>query len=604
MKSMDSLYNNERIERFVTAAILAACAAAALSFALLLGFEMTGLWLTVLYVIQVTALLIFIAERLFRMFTARSISEYAKTHWLGLTLLAILLVILFVSPFSAKNTHTIRHYAIGTYLLLQIVGKISGIAADIAAHGRNPAQVIVTSFIILIIIGAIFLMLPKSTTGGHIGFVDALFTSTSAVCLTGLTVQDTGGYFSYRGQLVILSLIQMGAMAIMVFGAVFALIMRQAWNASERAAMQDMLAMEARSRLGRIMLFIFVSTAILESLGALCLMGTWPSEKIDAHHGVLFVSVFHSVSAFCNSGFTLFSDSLRGVWNSCGTYLVVCPLIILGGLGFGVLYDITRVTVERVRRGIYRKFSRTRPVLEVPPRRVELQTKVVLVVSAILIVGGAIAMLLFESILSAQAIEPAGMETAVSPQRSFGILDALFQSITARTAGFSTVDIGSLSGPSLFVLLLLMLIGGSPGSVAGGMKTVTIAILVMAACTTLRKRSDVEIFNRSIPLVIVGRAITIMLLFLLTLFAVTLLLCITERNSSFTMGQLFFEAASAVSATGLTTGITSSLTTAGKLLIILAMIIGRLGPLTLLTWLALNVEPARYSYPEEPIMTG
>jgi trk system potassium uptake protein TrkH len=600
---MELAYTNERLEKFITAAILGACAAAAVSFALLLGFDRATLPLTLLYLIQVAALFIFISEEFFRMVVAHSASRYAREHFFAFSLIALLLIVLAVAPRFGENTRTVRHYAVGIYLLIQIVGKITKFAADRTAKGKNPAKVILASFVILIALGTIFLMFPKCTAGGDISFVDAFFTAVSATCLTGLTVQDTGTYFTGRGHLVILCLFQMGALGIIVFGAIFALMIRQAWNASERAAIRDMLCMEARSRLGKLLVFVFAFSAIIESLGALCLMNTWSPEKLNGH-GTFFVSVFHSVSAFCNAGFSLFSDSLGSCRHSAGLYLVVCPLIILGGLGFTVLYDVTRLIADRTRHAFCRKFRPTSHILQRPPKRMHLQSRVVLIVSTILIICGAIGLLLFENILPVQSVDPAGISSGSAPQRSFGLLDALFQSITARTAGFNTVDIGSLSAPSLFILTLLMLIGGSPGSAAGGIKTIAVAILVMSAYTTLLKRSEVEISNRSVPLVAVGRAITIVLLFLLALFAVTLLLCITERHSSFTMSQLFFEAASALASAGLSTGITSSLTIAGKLLIILSMIIGRLGPLTLLTSLTLNMKPARYSYPEEPIMVG
>jgi trk system potassium uptake protein TrkH len=601
---MQQAHRKQQIERFIAVAIVGACAMAAMSFALLLGFEMTTLSRTVLYVIQMVALFIFIAEKFFRMLTARSASQYAKIHWLGLSLIALLFIVLAASGGFGQSAHTVRHYAIGIYLLLQIVSKISNFAADIAARGRNPANVIVGSFIILIVLGTVFLMLPKSTVAGKISFADALFTATSAACLTGLTVQDTGAYFTHRGHVVVLALIQIGALGIIIFGAVFALMMRQAWNAGERAAIQDMLSMEARSRLGKMMLFVFASTAVIELLGALFLLNMWPSETLGENRGTVFLSIFHSVSAFCNSGFTLFSNSLNAYRHSFGVYLIICPLVILGGLGFAVLYNILCIILDKIRRAFCRKFNQISPLLETPPKKAELQTRVVLITSAILIIGGAIGLLLFENIMPMAVIKPDGLEAAAAPQESFGILDALFQSVTARTAGFSTVDIGSLSPPSLFILTLLMLIGGSPGSAAGGIKTVTIAIIAMTAWTTLRKRSSVEISSRSIPLLAVGRAITIALLFLSTLFAATLLLCITERNSGFTTQQLLFESASALGSVGLTTGITHSLTTAGKWLIIVAMLIGRLGPLTLLTSLTLNIKPVRYSYPEEPIMVG
>lgn len=589
---MELSYKNERLEKVMTAAIIVACAATALSFALLLGFEMTTLSRATLYAIQIVALFIFLGDRLYRMFTARSSAKYVKSHWPAFALLVILFIMLALAPWFGTRAHTVRHYTISIYLLIQMVAKMSNAAADITAKGRNPAKIIVASFGILIIVGTIFLMLPRSTTDEqHTGFVDALFTATSATCLTGLTVQNTASHFSYRGQLVILALIQLGALGIIIFGAVFALMIRQAWSARENAAIKEMLGMEVRSRLGKMMLFIFVSTAVIESLGALLLLNTWTSEAFDATHSAMFVSVFHSVSAFCNAGFTLFADGFGDYGYCWGLYLVVCPLIILGGLGFSVLYDLAAIFKDKTKRAYYHRFHPTF-VFERSPKRMELQTRIVLIVTAILIVGGTIALLLFENTLPTEQ------------GKHFGLLDSLFQSITTRTAGFSTVDIGTMSGPSQFILIMLMLVGGSPGSTAGGIKTVTLAILVMAAYTTIRKRSDVQIANRSVPLAAVGMAITVTLLFLLAMAVITLLLCITERHSSFAMGQLFFETASALSACGLSTGITTSLTTGGKLLIIMAMLIGRLGPLTLLTALTLNMKPARYSYPEEPITAG
>lgn len=589
---MELSYKNERLEKVITAAIIGACAAAALSFALLLGFEMTTLSLATLYLIQVAALFIFLGERIYRMFTARSSTKYVKSHWPAFMLIVILFIMLAIAPWFGTSAHTVRHYTIGIYLLIQMVAKMSNAAADITAKGRNPAKIIVASFGILIIVGTVFLMLPRSTSDQrHTGFVDALFTAASATCLTGLTVQNTASHFSYRGQLVILALIQLGALGIIIFGAVFALMIRQAWSARENAAIKEMLGMEVRSRLGKIMLFIFVSTAIIESLGAMLLLNTWSPDTLDTSHSAMFVSVFHSVSAFCNAGFTLFTDGFGGSGHCWGLYLVVCPLIILGGLGFSVLFDLFGVACDKISRSWYHRFRPT-AVFETSPKRIELQTRIVLIVSAILIVGGAIALLLFENILPTEQ------------GKHFGLLNAIFQSITTRTAGFSTVDIGGMSGPSQFILIVLMLIGGSPGSAAGGIKTVTLAILFMTAYTTIRKRSDVQIANRSVPLAAVGMAITVTLLFLLAIAAITLFLCITERHSGVTMGQLFFETASALSACGLSTGITASLTTGGKLLIIMAMLIGRLGPLTLLTALTLNMKPARYSYPEEPITAG
>jgi len=273
-------------------------------------------------------------------------------------------------------------------------------------------------------------------------------------------------------------------------------------------------------------------------------------------------------------------------------YVVVCPLIVLGGLGFGVLYDIAGVAVDRMTR--FCKTSLNRQCLTIrAPKRMWLQTKIVLAVTACLIVGGTFALVFFERY--------AGQDAA---RKDFGFLDGLFQSVTARTAGFNTVDVGALTAASKFILILLMFIGGSPGGTAGGIKTVTLAVVIMAVIATLRKRDEVEMFGRSVRLVIVRRAITITVLFTVVLFAGTLALSVTERANGFSMLDVMFETSSALGTVGLSTGITPALTTAGKLIIIVVMLIGRLGPLTLLASVTFNLKPARYSYPDEAIMAG
>jgi len=311
-----------------------------------------------------------------------------------------------------------------------------------------------------------------------------------------------------------------------------------------------------------------------------------------------FYSIFHSISAFCNAGFSLFSDSLRSYNKRPQVYVVICPLIILGGLGFSVLYDLANIAADRVKRFFKRRFSKQHRFSMETPKKMRLQTKIVLSVSAFLIVSGMLAILLFERHAPAASCEArAGAENP-------GVLGALFQSVTARTTGFNTVDISQLSPSSRFVLILLMFVGGSPGSTAGGIKTVTLAVVIMTVFAALRKREEVEMFKRSVRIVVVGRAITVTLLFVAVLFAATLALSITENANGFTMSQIFFEAGSALGTVGLTTGITPSLTTAGKVIIMVVIFVGRLGPLTLLAALTFNLKPARYNYPDEAIIVG
>jgi trk system potassium uptake protein TrkH len=258
-----------------------------------------------------------------------------------------------------------------------------------------------------------------------------------------------------------------------------------------------------------------------------------------------------------------------------------------------VLYDLVNTATDRVKRILKKLFFKRYRLSMETPKRLRLQTKIVLSVSACLIVMGMLAIMLFERYT--------GQDNSANRNDFLG---ALFQSITARTAGFNTVDISSLSASSQFILILLMFIGGSPGSTAGGIKTVTLAVVIMTAVAALRKRQEVEMFKRSVRMVVVGRAITVTLLFAAVLFITTLALSISENSNGFTMSQIMFEAGSALGTVGLTTGITPSLTNAGKLIIIATMLIGRLGPLTLLAALTFNIKPARYNYPDEAVIVG
>jgi trk system potassium uptake protein TrkH len=484
---------------------------------------------------------------------------------------------------------------VGVYLVLQVVIKVCRTVVNLAASGRNPTRTLIASFFVLIITGALLLMLPRASAAENLSPVDALFTATSATCVTGLVVRDTGNDFSLMGQMIILTLIQLGGLGIVVFGAVFALLLGQALSLRERVAMQDLLSARTLGRIGNMIAFIFVGTLLIETVGVVSLFGMWDDVPgwVGNVHQQWFCSIFHSISAFCNAGFSLFSDSFVGYNKRPQVYTVICPLIILGGLGFGVLYDLVNIAADRVRRFFKRRFSRHYRFSMEAPRRMQLQTKIVLSASACLIILGTLGILLFER----YAAESSSVENT-------GVLGALFQSITARTTGFNTLDISKLSASSRFILILLMFIGGSPGSTAGGIKTVTLAVVIMTVIAALRKREEVEMFKRSVRIVVVGRAITVTLLFVLVLFGATLVLSITENENGFTMSDIFFETGSALGTVGLSTGITGSLTTAGKSIIIAVMLIGRLGPLTLLAALTFNLKPVRYNYPDEAIIVG
>jgi len=594
---MQILYKSKRLEKVLISINALAAAVVAASFVALFGFDKPLLPEMILYNVQVTLLCVFVAEKIIRLFNAASKVEFLRGNWFEIPLLLALGIVVFGAGrwFDIVELAAVQHFAVGIYLVLQVVTKLCRTSVNLAASGRNPTKTLIASFLVLIVSGAGLLMLPKASATENISLVDALFTATSATCVTGLIVKDTGSDFSLMGQVIILALIQLGGLGIVVFGAVFALLLGQALSLRERVAMQDLLSARTLGRISNIIAFIFVGTILIEAVGAVAMFGMWDDAPgwIGNVRQQWFCSIFHSISAFCNAGFSLFSNSFISYNKRPQVYTVICPLIILGGLGFGVLYDLVNIAAERVKRFFKRRFSKHYRFSMETPKRMQLQTKIVLSVSALLIVLGMLAILLFERYAGESG-------SAENP----GVLGALFQSITARTTGFNTVDISQLSAPSRFILILLMFVGGSPGSTAGGIKTVTLAVVIMTAIAALRKREEVEMFKRSVRIVVVGRAITVTLLFVLVLFGATLVLSITESANGFTMSDIFFEAGSALGTVGLTTGITGSLTTAGKLIIIAVMLIGRLGPLTLLAALTFNLKPVRYNYPDEAIIVG
>ena len=569
------------------------------SFVLLFGFDQPLLPAWILYTAQVALLCIFVAEKIIRLFNAAVRTEFWRANWYEIPLLLALAVAVLsagrhYAP-DGKEAAIVRHFVVGVYLVVQVVAKLCRTSVDLAASGKNPTQTLIASFLVLIVCGAGVLMLPAASAPGKasLNFVDALFTATSATCVTGLVVKDTGQDFSVMGQVVILALIQLGGLGIVVFGAVFALLLGQALSLRESVAMQDLLSAGTLSRIGNMIAFIFVGTIFIEAVGAASLFHMWAG---DVQHR-WFCSIFHSVSAFCNAGFSLFRSSFVEYRRSWQVYVVICPLIILGGLGFSVLYDLANMVTDRMNRFCRRCFStRCRFAMEAP-KRMRLQTKIVLTVSAYLVLLGALAIFVFDRYA-------AGPNAGAGSPVIDRIGGALFQSVTARTAGFNTIDISAMSASGRFVLILLMFIGGSPGGTAGGIKTVTLAVVIGTAIAALRRRQEVEMFRRSVRAVIVGRAVTVTLLFVAVLFVGTLALSVSENSRGFAMSDVLFEAASALGTVGLTTGITPSLTIVGKLTIIAMMLIGRLGPMTLLAALTFNLKPAKYNYPDEAIMVG
>ncbi|WP_257455809.1 TrkH family potassium uptake protein [Archangium lipolyticum] len=447
----------------------------------------------------------------------------------------------------------------------------------------RPLPLLCLSFLLTISLGTLALMFPAATRDGMgAPFLVALFTATSASCVTGLAVVDTGGYFSTFGQWVILGLIQVGGLGIMTITTTLALAFRSQLSARTRGAMQELLEEETVLGFQRMLYSMVLITVTLEVLGALAL---YPSMVLapDGHPLTAseraFYAVFHAVSAFCNAGFGLYPDNLMRFVGSPGVNLTVMALITLGGLGFPVVTSLLdwKTWRERGPRGAWSFLP--------------VHTRVVLLTSAVLVVGGALAWLALEWNQSL-----AGLSLGQRLWASF------FQSVSLRTAGFNSVDLSKLGTPMLLLCLVLMFIGGSPGGTAGGVKTTTVAVLAFTFRALLNTRSEVEVMGRSVPPATVYRACAVALISFGLLFGLAFLLFAAEPHLPFR--DLLFEAVSAFGTVGLSTGVTPQLSALGKLVVCASMFVGRLGPFTLALAVGLSKARASYSYPSTKIVVG
>ncbi len=449
-------------------------------------------------------------------------------------------------------------------------------------HG-SPARIAVSSFAAVILLGALLLMLPLSSRARvWTGPVDAVFTSTSAVCVTGLIVKSTPDHWSLFGQLVILALIQIGGLGIMTLGAFAAILFQRHLSMRFESTMSDIVEAHAADNVWVLVRFVCVFTLLLEAVGALALFfgwrGSFGSVWLCVYH-----SVFHAISAFCNAGFSLNNNSLADYADSISVNAVICLLIIVGGIGFVVVRDLLAYGTwwAASRRG-------KRP-------RLSTHTKLVLAVTGVLLVAGFLGILVIESNFS--------LSEAPWKKR---ILAAAFQSVTPRTAGFNTIDMGtaSLAPATAFLLMALMYIGGSPGSTAGGIKTTTLGIMVASIVATLKGRGKAEMFHHSIPEETVHRVASIILLSAAAVVVGIFLLLITETAP---FQKVAFDAISAFGTVGLSQGLTGpdcAATVWGRLILTCLMFVGRLGPITLVLSVAELKERAVYEYPEGRVLVG
>ncbi len=450
--------------------------------------------------------------------------------------------------------------------------RLNIIARFLAGIHLRPAQTMMMGFMLLIAVGTLLLSLPQMVADpSQISIIDALFTATSASTVTGLTLAPISEFYRPTGIWVILFLIQMGGLGIMTFGVLFSLVSNQRIKIRHAVTLQGVLETESVGTVRKEIGLIFFLTLIIETVGAVLFWFFLPEETEQP----VFSSIFHAVSAFCNAGFSLFPDNLEGFVGHISLNVVVCVLVILGGIGFPVLNNLLSYPFYKKDRTGW---------------RLSFHSKMVLSVSGGLLVIGTIGIYIleFNGVLSPLAWYEKWMAS-------------FFHSVTARTAGFNTLNIGEFSDATLYLLLMLMWIGGSPASTAGGIKTTTFAVMLATLKTMLNQREEVSFFQRSLSSQAVQKALSIAFTSSALLAILLLLLLFTEGGY---FKEIMFESVSAFNTVGLSTGITSELGPVGKLIIIVTMFVGRIGSLTLAFSLAERISKGKYTYPEERVIIG
>ncbi len=458
----------------------------------------------------------------------------------------------------------------------------------------RATQIIMLGFLITILIGALLLTMPFSSAEGQwTGFEDALFTSASAVCITGLAVVTTSEYWSVTGQWIILALIQIGGLGFMSFVTMVFLAMGKRITMRERTVIQEAFNLNQHNGLIRFAKYIFKFTIFMELTGAVIL-----SFRFVPDFGLLggvYRGIFHSVSAFCNAGFdVLGNSSLMDYSGDAVINFTIMTLIIVGGLGFPVVQDI----VEFLKNMLIRKFS-----FKFSKERLKLQSKIVILVTAVLIFIPAVFIFIFEYTNTSTLANMGVIEKAMA---------SLFQSVTLRTAGFSTIDQGAMRYGTKIVSILCMFVGGSPAGTAGGAKTVTVAILIIAVLSLVRGNDEINAFHRNIGFDVLQKALSVVIMMIVAVMLSVIILSVTEAHllvyngGAYELLDIFYEVVSAIGTVGLTTGITPELSVTGKIIITICMYIGRVGPISLALALSVRNKGGKnlIHYPEGKIIVG
>lgn len=554
------------------------------------GFPLSSVVKRVHEYVLTTFLWLFVLFHLTRIFLDFLYERKRRRFWL-LMLFGLLFSFLFhpsVLRLPSEGAQQFFHLTLP--LLIFSFGEVSLIVVNVLSLKLNPAVIYVSSFLILIGIGTLLLLLPGATVH-PISFIDALFTATSATCVTGLVVLDTAKTFTFLGQLVILVLIQIGGLGVVTFTYLFGYFLQGSLSIQSSLQVKEMLSTDNIGSTLQVVLRIVLVTFLIELLGALAIFFLIENRLDMSLWERWWFAIFHSVSAFCNAGFSTVSDgfldpSLRTFYS---LQLVILLEVLIGGMGFYALFSFlnyVRYHVVRLALVVFRRKSQIHV-----PNLINLTARLSFIMTISLVAGGFLAFFLIE-VWDKEAI----------PNLIDSVMRSLFAAITPRTAGFNTVDYATLSAPAIGLTLFLMWIGASPASTGGGIKTTTLAVALLNTFSVLRNEERIDYRYRQVDPQTVRRAFSVIVSSLLFIGVSIFFLSLTE--SGFTFEQLAFEVVSATSTVGLTMGVTPNLSFQGKVIIIICMFVGRISLLNLLSALIRPSHPKHFYYPKEKVLVG
>ncbi|MFW5761243.1 MAG: TrkH family potassium uptake protein [Cyclobacteriaceae bacterium] len=551
-------------------------------FILDFGFGLPESFNNLLNIVYVTAIISFLV-----LVTLRYI--YFTPHknltriWLIDIILAILLILIIADiPYLGFFKNPVFLYFI---FFLIFIRELSETVLRVSGAKVNPALLFIFSFLLLIVSGTMLLLLPDAAHH-EITFIDALFTSTSAVCVTGLVVVDTGSFFTTVGQVIIIILIQLGGLGIMSFTTFFGYFFKGSTSFGDQLMIRDYFSSEKLSEVYQTLKTIVGVTFIIEIVGAIAIFLSMADYATGKLVDDIFFAIFHSISGFCNAGFSTFAAGLYEVEFQYNYLLqiIIALLFIIGGLGFPIAFNLIKYFHYLIKDKILRhKKYKSAPWI------INLNSKLILVSTSILILIGFSLVFVLE------------YDNVLTDHGLFGkIVTAFFTGVTPRTAGFTSVDMNALTAPTIFLIVLLMWIGASPGSTGGGIKTTTFAISMLNIFENAKGKERNEIFGRQISSHSIRRAFATISLSLIILVVSIFLLMIFEEDKK--PGAIIFESFSAIGTVGLSLGITDQLSSPGKIVIIILMFTGRIGMLTILSSVLRKINTYRYKYSEENIL--